>query len=1178
MIVGLSTLYMAHTPTASAAPTATPTITDAPLGPVHDVAVGEDGTTYVVGNFNYVGAPTGGLAKLDATSGALDRHFPPVDGPPHPAYWDVSVVEPDGEGGYFVGGSFTLIGGMPATGLARVLADGSVDRNWTPTLLGSVAVSAIAVSGGRVYVGGYFQGIEDEDDDGVGPHCRNLVAFDEETGSHIDTFCPNPGSLVYRMTANSDSLYVVQSAVSDPACDDYQYSPCDRIGAYDSASGDQLPWAAYADNWVATLQVSSGRLFVGGWFSGINGHTRTALAALESAPSTLVPGPTTPAGVDAWDPLQHNVTPGPYVSALDVDADGVYVAGRFRLGADPSPPIRVNAAAFTRDESASLLPWNPEPQGVVNAMEIVDGSIFLGGTITSVGGIPDGDQVAKVRADTGAIQSWEAGLHPPTDIFDFAPADDGESIIVAGAFSHANVAERTHAAAIANSGGVTAWDPQLNGAGDAIALHDSQAFIGGDFSQVNGSVTRTGAASFSTDDTGTATLWDPNVGDRVRGIAVDDDVAYLVGDFVFTQGTPSTERSLVAAFTTDGAGVLVPWSPRLTGSFGGPGPRPSAKAIVISNDVAYIGGDFTTVQNDEAPPSSASRPGAAAFALGDVAELLDWSPWTNGEVTDISIFDGKALLAGAFTELKTSSSPPAPRTAFALVTLTGEGEILSWDPKVGCRPNPFGSDPLACPRAIGTAAAVNNGIAYLGGDFQTVAIPGTPTPSTEAVDGVIAVRLDESATWISDWNPDVSSMHRPEIHTLELAPSGLIIAGNYLGITLSGAAYPARLSTLPVVPTVPAAPTTVAAVPEDAAATISWTVTSTGGSPITRIDIALDDTVSAFYTANASVSSVRIAGLTNGTNYRVYVRVANAIGSSEWSSPGVSVTPMALTPGGGGSSGGGVTPPSPPGSPTKLEGVPGNAQVALSWMAPFFTGSSPITTYRVLTGAGEEVCTTAETSCRVTGLLNGTAYRFTVTARNSVGWGAPSASSTAVTPRTTPTSPQIAGVRAGDGQAFISWRAPQDDGGSPISGYQVVTVPKSQGCHTVTDLRCTISGLRNGTRYVVSVTAINEAGASLPSPQVSVSPQGQQSITITGKRDRPTGSAVSVRGLVKGTDVDRIRIYLRTSRSADFRLARTMPRVASDGTFTWTVRSGQGLVIYAVGGGVRSNRVVIEPL
>ena len=81
----------------------------------------------------------------------------------------------------------------------------------------------------------------------------------------------------------------------------------------------------------------------------------------------------------------------------------------------------------------------------------------------------------------------------------------------------------------------------------------------------------------------------------------------------------------------------------------------------------------------------------------------------------------------------------------------------------------------------------------------------------------------------------------------------------------------------------------------------------------------------------------------------------------------------------------------------------GDASVALSWTAPASDGGSAITGYRVTPYIGATAQTailtgSAATSYNVTGLTNGTAYTFTVAAINSVGTGADSAASAAVTP------------------------------------------------------------------------------------------------------------------------------------------------------------------------------------
>lgn len=82
------------------------------------------------------------------------------------------------------------------------------------------------------------------------------------------------------------------------------------------------------------------------------------------------------------------------------------------------------------------------------------------------------------------------------------------------------------------------------------------------------------------------------------------------------------------------------------------------------------------------------------------------------------------------------------------------------------------------------------------------------------------------------------------------------------------------------------------------------------------------------------------------------------------------------------------TPPSLPGMPQNLQAAPGDGQVVLSWAAPV-TGNPSSYTYTVsVDGVTYPGCTGIATqTCAVTGLTNGTAYDFAVTARNTVGEG-----------------------------------------------------------------------------------------------------------------------------------------------------------------------------------------------
>lgn len=89
-----------------------------------------------------------------------------------------------------------------------------------------------------------------------------------------------------------------------------------------------------------------------------------------------------------------------------------------------------------------------------------------------------------------------------------------------------------------------------------------------------------------------------------------------------------------------------------------------------------------------------------------------------------------------------------------------------------------------------------------------------------------------------------------------------------------------------------------------------------------------------------------------------------------------------------------------PGAPTGVGATAGDGQAAVTWTASASDAGSPVLEYAVQATPGDHTCTaTASLTCTVTGLANGTAYTFTVRARNAVGWGQWSAPSSPVTPQ-----------------------------------------------------------------------------------------------------------------------------------------------------------------------------------
>jgi pectate disaccharide-lyase len=130
-------------------------------------------------------------------------------------------------------------------------------------------------------------------------------------------------------------------------------------------------------------------------------------------------------------------------------------------------------------------------------------------------------------------------------------------------------------------------------------------------------------------------------------------------------------------------------------------------------------------------------------------------------------------------------------------------------------------------------------------------------------------------------------------------------------------------------------------------------------------------TFSAIASLGANVTSYQSTGLAPSTTYSYRVRASNSGGNSGYSNTASATTqPGTLQP---------------PATPTGLNAMAGNAQVALNWSASASATSYNIKRATVSGGPYSTVGTAANTSFTNTSLTNGTTYFFVVSAVNSAG-------------------------------------------------------------------------------------------------------------------------------------------------------------------------------------------------
>ena len=202
---------------------------------------------------------------------------------------------------------------------------------------------------------------------------------------------------------------------------------------------------------------------------------------------------------------------------------------------------------------------------------------------------------------------------------------------------------------------------------------------------------------------------------------------------------------------------------------------------------------------------------------------------------------------------------------------------------------------------------------------------------------------------------------------------------------------------------------------------------------------------------------------------------------------------------------GGVSVPS---APVIGIATAGNAQATVSFTPPGNNGGSAITGYTVTASPGGATATGMASPITVTGLANGTSYRFTVRATNGVGNSPASLQSNSVTPAGVPGAPTIGASTPGNGQALIAFTVPVSNGGSPITGYTATCNPGAL-TGSVAGSPVNVINLVNDIPYTCSVTASNAIGASGPSATVGVTPSASAALVLTGVVSRKTHGAAA---------------------------------------------------------------------
>jgi hypothetical protein len=420
------------------ATTGAATAWDARLNDYYVNALALSGSTlYVGGGFSAAGGKSRrGLAALDAVTGDATAWNPNPGGRVYALGLSGTHV--------VVGGVIAGAGAPLATirGLARVLADGTLDTSWhpDPAITGvavGVGIQAVTLSGSALYATGHFSSIGGQSRGG-------LAAVDTTTGA-VRAWNPGVSGFPSALAVSGGLVYLGGSFASVGG------QARAGLASVDATTGAVSAWnpGVGGGGGVNTLAVQGTTVYAGGNFTSVGGTGRNGLAAIDAASGA----------VSAWNP---NPALGQFygMRALALANGVVYAAGNYtaiggqaRSGVAALDPATGDATAFNpgvgqfaglvglslaatdstvfaggvsgiasidaMTGTASILIRTSNGSSV-NALAASDTALYAGGNFRSVGGLTTGPFARIERGASSDTAAPTITIHAPAEGQHFA--------------------------------------------------------------------------------------------------------------------------------------------------------------------------------------------------------------------------------------------------------------------------------------------------------------------------------------------------------------------------------------------------------------------------------------------------------------------------------------------------------------------------------------------------------------------------------------------------------------------------------------------------------------------------------------------------------------------------------------------------------------------------------------
>jgi titin len=277
---------------------------------------------------------------------------------------------------------------------------------------------------------------------------------------------------------------------------------------------------------------------------------------------------------------------------------------------------------------------------------------------------------------------------------------------------------------------------------------------------------------------------------------------------------------------------------------------------------------------------------------------------------------------------------------------------------------------------------------------------------------------------------------------------------------------------------VPSAPTAPSATASIGQMSVKWNPPyNEGGSPVSGYRIYRGTSASLLLFANdTDQTTFTDGGLSKGQTYYYQISAVNEVGEG----PKCSVFQGTLA--------------SPPGPLLDVQAVASASKVTLTWTAPAFNGGSPITGYNIYRSVvpGQETIlqTVTATTYQDLNLVNGVTYYYRISAANAIDQGQLS-NEVPCTPAAVLGPPASIRAVPSNSNISLSWAAPENTGGSPVTSYKIYRGTSSAMLvllRIVSETDYQDTGLTNGQAYFYKISSVNMVGEGSQSAAVSATP------------------------------------------------------------------------------------------